>query len=332
VAAITVLLFASLTFPTSISNAQSDQTLNGPYASYLAASGLRQLSRLDGDLVGDGGIESIVTASVEGCSPCNQQRVLVFMNSAPAFDSVFSNPIVRLSPSDGAGFEVDELTSRNVPIPHWFFYDPGSATFVESNPPAHMNPPTPTPTSTYQTRNGPKTADQLRGELAAAGYSGPWDAPSMLAAYAGAAAAPTATPVLSATPAPQPGVSVNVPGAGDQASEPTASATAQPSTLSSPGTPRAAWQRVSDPRCSTPGAASSPFCQWLATRRHLLTDLVVIGPSGAPLTLHAGDDVELGAVSSVAGQPMAKLSTASMGGFGAVYLSMATVQSLDGRA
>ena len=36
---------------------------------------------------------------------------------------------------------------------------------------------------TYQTRNGPRSAAQLQSELAAAGYSGPWDGASMVAAY-----------------------------------------------------------------------------------------------------------------------------------------------------
>lgn len=37
--------------------------------------------------------------------------------------------------------------------------------------------------TTYMTRGGPKTEDQLRAELQAAGYPGPWDINSMLAAY-----------------------------------------------------------------------------------------------------------------------------------------------------
>ncbi len=37
--------------------------------------------------------------------------------------------------------------------------------------------------TTYMTRGGPKTEEQLRSELQAAGYPGPWDVDSMLAAY-----------------------------------------------------------------------------------------------------------------------------------------------------
>lgn len=37
--------------------------------------------------------------------------------------------------------------------------------------------------ATYQTRNGPRTSAELHSELEAAGYAGPWDAPSMVAAY-----------------------------------------------------------------------------------------------------------------------------------------------------
>jgi hypothetical protein len=39
------------------------------------------------------------------------------------------------------------------------------------------------PEPTYQTRNGARTAAQLQTELALAGYVGPWDTASMLAAY-----------------------------------------------------------------------------------------------------------------------------------------------------
>jgi hypothetical protein len=51
------------------------------------------------------------------------------------------------------------------------------------------------PAPTFSTRNGSKTEQQLRDELAAAGYGGPWDVSSMLAAY-GAANAPVPTPVV----------------------------------------------------------------------------------------------------------------------------------------
>jgi hypothetical protein len=53
-----------------------------------------------------------------------------------------------------------------------------------------------TPESTYPTSNGPKTEAALRQELAAAGYSGPWDVPSLLAAY-GRATALASTPAAS---------------------------------------------------------------------------------------------------------------------------------------
>jgi hypothetical protein len=39
------------------------------------------------------------------------------------------------------------------------------------------------PDPTYATRDGPRTALQLQADLAAAGYGGPWDAASMVAAY-----------------------------------------------------------------------------------------------------------------------------------------------------
>src|SRR4051812_47262633 len=39
---------------------------------------------------------------------------------------------------------------------------------------------------TFETRNGPRTLDQLRDELPTAGYPGPWDAASVQAAYASA--------------------------------------------------------------------------------------------------------------------------------------------------
>src|SRR5688500_6034528 len=36
----------------------------------------------------------------------------------------------------------------------------------------------------FETRNGPRTLEELRSELGAAGYGGPWDTAEMLAAYA----------------------------------------------------------------------------------------------------------------------------------------------------
>jgi hypothetical protein len=52
--------------------------------------------------------------------------------------------------------------------------------------------------ATFQTRNGPRTMEQLEHELAAAGYVGPWDSASMLAAYE-RAAAPSIDPYPSDT-------------------------------------------------------------------------------------------------------------------------------------
>ena len=64
---------------------------------------------------------------------------------------------------------------------------------------AQSAPPT---VAVYQTRNGPKTADQLAVELQAAGYPGPWDVQSMLAAY-GRASASSPAPDFSAACAQQ---------------------------------------------------------------------------------------------------------------------------------
>jgi hypothetical protein len=66
-------------------------------------------------------------------------------------------------------------------------------------------PQTPLPTQTtpvpaYNTRNGPKTIDQIHQELASAGYQGPWDTDSMLVAYNRAYVAPTPTPLPTVSP------------------------------------------------------------------------------------------------------------------------------------
>lgn len=59
--------------------------------------------------------------------------------------------------------------------------------------------PNPTPV-VVMTRNGPKTQDQLQLELQTAGYTGPWDTDSMLAAFNRAYVAPTPTPLPTANP------------------------------------------------------------------------------------------------------------------------------------
>lgn len=92
---------------------------------------------------------------------------------------------------------------------------------VESPPPPTATPQvvyvvvtaTPVPTQIpalvtvlFQTRKGTRTEDDLRRELQAAGYAGPWDADAMLAAY-DRATAPTATPIpqpATITPTPVP--------------------------------------------------------------------------------------------------------------------------------
>jgi hypothetical protein len=61
------------------------------------------------------------------------------------------------------------------------------------------SPDRPTPVPTYNTRNGPKTIDQIHQELAAVGYQGPWDTTAMLAAYDRAT-----TPPPTPTPTPNP--------------------------------------------------------------------------------------------------------------------------------
>jgi hypothetical protein len=78
-----------------------------------------------------------------------------------------------------------------------------------SSPPAVPLIATPTAVATatsvisYPTRKGPRTSDDLAGELRRAGYTGPWDVTSMLAAF-DRATAPTPTPVSTATPVPAP--------------------------------------------------------------------------------------------------------------------------------
>jgi hypothetical protein len=58
---------------------------------------------------------------------------------------------------------------------------------VEAPPAATVNQqPSDTFQVTFETRNGPRTFDQLREELTTAGYPGPWDAASVQAAYASA--------------------------------------------------------------------------------------------------------------------------------------------------
>jgi len=63
--------------------------------------------------------------------------------------------------------------------------------------------PEPVQAQTYQTPNGPRTIDQMTAELKAAGYSGPWDSDSIVAAYqktsASANSAPAPTVNTSAT-------------------------------------------------------------------------------------------------------------------------------------
>jgi hypothetical protein len=51
---------------------------------------------------------------------------------------------------------------------------------------ASVGPRSAAPEPTLETRNGPRTFNQLRDELASAGYAGPWDLESVGAAYAGA--------------------------------------------------------------------------------------------------------------------------------------------------
>jgi len=62
--------------------------------------------------------------------------------------------------------------------------------------------PTNTPT-TYTTRNGLKSEQDLRTELAQSGYQGPWDLGALLTAY-DRATAPTSTPIPTRTPIPVP--------------------------------------------------------------------------------------------------------------------------------
>jgi hypothetical protein len=72
---------------------------------------------------------------------------------------------------------------------------------VSSSPTTAPPAAAPPEVQTYQTQNGPRTAAQLHDELAAAGYGGPWDVGSMLAAYNRVSSAPQAA---SSSPPPIP--------------------------------------------------------------------------------------------------------------------------------
>lgn len=78
-------------------------------------------------------------------------------------------------------------------------------------PPLATPQATPTLPPVYSTVNGPRTEPQLRDELAQAGYAGPWDIASLLAAYGRATAptppptrVPTSTPTSAPAPTPPP--------------------------------------------------------------------------------------------------------------------------------
>src|SRR5579859_2895460 len=86
-----------------------------------------------------------------------------------------------------------DTTARSIHIPDRAV----PATSATATPPA----PTVTPTVSYPTRKGPRTAEQLIGELTRAGYGGPWDVTALLAAY-DQATSPTPTPVPTQVPVP----------------------------------------------------------------------------------------------------------------------------------
>lgn len=299
--------------------AQTDED-NSFIAGFLADDGWRPIIRQDGDLIGDGGSEAVITAVADGCNPCDRQRVVVFMDDSPVFDGVFRLPVVLLPPGGAGGFKIEQpiTNASSERITRWFSFDAETGGFVEAGPPPGTVPassiPIPAPTlvasvqsvPVYVTHNGQKTETQLRNELAKAGYDGPWDSRSMLAAYesAGQPAPPTA---MAAPPTTAP-----------MLVQPTATGVPTSTPLPTPTLGLAAiqpvWQRTSDP-----------------SRRHLITDLTVFTRDGRPATLSAGDSVQLGqTVLDSYGKPWVRLCPSSAGGcWVTYYLPVDVVRTLD---
>jgi hypothetical protein len=82
------------------------------------------------------------------------------------------------------GTSIDPPESAEPAAPNPATLDGGNSATVASAPSFASPPPT------YPTRNGPRTETELRTELTALRYSGPWDVASMLAAYERAAEPP----------------------------------------------------------------------------------------------------------------------------------------------
>jgi hypothetical protein len=218
--------------------------------------------------------------------------VVTLLLTIPATHSVIAQE--ETSPESSISGDTDAAPQPELEQP---LIEPVATATLPPIMPEAAETPTSTTVVTFPTRKGPRSADDLAIELAHAGYPGPWDVPSMLAAY-DRATTPTATPMP----------------------------TARQSTV------RTAWQRPSDPAC-TPAFATAPWCEWVSSRRHLLTDLIIFDQAGHPFALYSGDDVQLGTVSlDSKGQPWVRILPASTGGWGLLYLPADTVRSLDSQA
>jgi len=138
-----------------------------------------------------------------------------------------------------------------------------------------------------------------------------------------------ATTSLAATPLPTPRSLPTASTRPEPTSPPVAkpAATAAPNPLppstGNPATRRPSWSRV-DPNAIQP--AVSPYAQWLAARRRLLSDLQCVDVAEKNITLRTGAAIQVGAAElDFYGRPRMPLSF----GLGKCYLAPEAVLQMD---
>src|SRR6266852_9724406 len=127
---------------TGVAVAQEDSPTLLPdtfYEEQIASKGLRLIARGDGDVLGDGGTETVLLAISQGCGSCHAKYLTVYAGSELSLELQLDDPEVLLIP--GVGLQIMQpvrLAEESLCCPsqfqtRWYMFNPDQGKFLASD-------------------------------------------------------------------------------------------------------------------------------------------------------------------------------------------------------
>lgn len=124
------------TLGSGVANAQigGGPESNDYYSQLLSQQQLYLFRRQDGDLIGDGNTQTVISGISQNCASCHVEDVFVFQGTAQLFHQEFAEPEIEILPGSGGGFYVTYTDCTSNPacsrsVTH-YLWDPTQQQFL----------------------------------------------------------------------------------------------------------------------------------------------------------------------------------------------------------